>query len=79
MIWPVSPGARVCFVVLSICAVLLALSGCSTALNYKLPPYEVKREPLTCDRKTTGLPRGLICECTSHNGYTWFCQVARMP
>lgn len=59
--------------------ILLACTGCSTALNHKMPPWEVKRVPLTCDRKTTNLPPGLICECTSHNGYTWFCNVVRGP
>lgn len=56
---------------------LISLTGCSTANNWKLPPYEVKRQELTCDRKTTGLPHGLICVCRQY-GSTWDCQVARI-
>jgi hypothetical protein len=57
------------------CAVIL--TGCSTANNYKLPPWEVKRVEMKCDRKTTGLPHGLVCVCRQY-GSTWDCQVARI-
>lgn len=56
--------------------VLLA-TGCGTATNYKLPPWEVKRVELTCDRTTRGLPQGLVCVCRQY-GSTWDCHVARV-
>lgn len=58
--------------------VLGLLCGCGTANNYRLPPYEVKRQELTCDRNTHNLPAGLVCVCTSHNGWDFDCEVARV-
>ena len=56
--------------------ILGMLCGCSTANNYKLPPYEVKHVEMTCDRKTTGLPQGLMCYCVAY-GSSWDCRVVR--
>lgn len=52
------------------------LGACSTANNYKLPPWDVKRIELTCDRNTHNLPPGLMCYCVAY-GSGWDCQVRR--
>jgi len=69
-------GNRVLVAILLYVAALLLFAGCSTANNYKLPPYEVKRVEMTCDRKTTGLPAGLMCYCVAY-GSSWDCKVVR--
>jgi len=56
--------------------IMIFLSGCSTANNYKLPPYEVQRVEATCNRNTkkADLPEGTVCRC-DYKGNTWFCDV----
>lgn len=54
----------------------LLLCGCGTQNNYKMPPWEVKQVEMTCDRKTTNLPHGLVCVC-QQIGSSWDCNVQR--
>lgn len=42
--------------------IMLMLTGCSTANNFHLPPYESKRVEMTCNRRTQ-MPPGFICDC----------------
>lgn len=63
-------------VYLAVLITFIFLAACSTANNWKMPPYEVKRVELTCDRTTHGLPSGLVCMCRQF-GSTWDCQVMR--
>lgn len=53
------------------------LCGCSTANNYKMPPWEVKRVEMTCNRSTKGLRHGLVCVCRQI-GSSWDCNVQRI-